>query len=181
MTTLLVDPTAKPTGVPAATMVERPASLDGLVLGLREFWAGYPRYTAVLERLLRERYSLRGVERVDGTHPRTGRVLERWEQFGRDVDVAVVGFGACGGCAPWAAMDAMELEARGVPTVVLVSHELADVARRTSDAKGYDLRYVLLTQYLDDLDDVDIEQLAKATVDDIVDALIRPASTRQTA
>jgi hypothetical protein len=176
MTTLLVDPTAKAAGVPAATMVERPASLDGLVLGLREFWAGYGRYTAVLERLVRERFPLRGVERVDGTHPRTGRVLERWERFGREVDVAVVGFGACGGCAPWAAMDAMELEARGVPTVVLVSHELAGVALRTSEAKGYALRYVLMTQYLDDLDEAGIEQLAKDTVDSIVDALTLPLS-----
>jgi hypothetical protein len=174
MTTMLVDPTAKAASVPVATMVERPATLDGLVLGLREFWAGYDRYTAVLERLVRERFSLRDVERVDGTHPRTGSVLARWEQFGRDVDVAVVGFGACGGCAPWAAMDAMELEARGVPTVVLVSPELEAVARRTSDARGYPLRYVLLTQYLDDLDEVGIEQLAKGTVDEIVDSLIRP-------
>jgi hypothetical protein len=55
-----------------------------------------------------------------------------------------------------------------------VSPELAGVARRTSDAKGYGLRYVLLTQYLDDLDEVGIEQLAKGTVDDIVDCLTRP-------
>lgn len=171
--TLLVDPTARPTRVEPQVMVDRPATLDGLVLGLREFWAGYDRYTAVLERLLRQRFALRDIERVDGTHPRTGRVLERWEAFGRDVDAAVVGFGACGGCAPWAAMDAMELEGRGVPTVTLVSPELAGVAQRTSDAKGYALRYVYLTQYLDDLDDDGIEQLAKETVDEIVDGLTR--------
>jgi hypothetical protein len=173
-TTFLVDPTARPTQVQAQAMVDRPVTLDGVVLGLREFWAGYDRYTAVLERLLRERFSLREVQRVDGTHPRTGRVLERWQRFGREVEVAVVGFGACGGCAPWAAMDAMELESRGVPTVTLVSPELAGVAQRTSDAKGYPLRYVYLTQYLDDLDDDGIEQLAKDTVDEIVDQLVRP-------
>jgi hypothetical protein len=172
--TLLVDPTAQAALVPTQLMVDRPVTLDGVVLGLREFWAGYDRYSAVLERLLRERFTLRDVQRVDGTHPRTGRVLERWEAFGRDVDVAVVGFGACGGCAPWAAMDSMELEARGVPTVTLVSPELAGVALRTSEGKGYALRYVYLTQYLDDLDDVGIEQLAKETVDEIVDQLTRP-------
>jgi len=85
-----------------------------------------------------------------------------------------VGLGGCGGCAPWAAMDSCELEGRDVATVTLVTPELLGVAQRTAQVKGYDLRFVLLPQTLDDLDDAGMAGLVRATYMEIVDNLTRP-------
>jgi hypothetical protein len=112
---LLVDPSIQKTSTPLP-LSDRPITPDGMVVGLREFWFNYDRFTRTFETLLKSRYEVTGVKRVDGTHPRTGRVLEGWLDFNRTVDWALVGFGGCGGCAPWAVMDAVELEKNGVPT-----------------------------------------------------------------
>ena len=172
--TLLVDPTTERSRVPSQRLADRPATLDGMVFGFREFWAGFDRYTAAFEQVLRSNYQLRDVKRADGMQPRSGSVLTRWEQFTREVDVAISGLGGCGGCSPWAAMDSCELESRGVATVTLVTPELLGLAKRTAEGKGYDLRYVLLPQTLDDLDDAGMAALVRDTYGDIVDALTRP-------
>jgi hypothetical protein len=169
--TLLVDPTTERPRGPTRRMVDRPATLNGTVFGFREFWAGFDRYTASFERLLRAQFDLRDVKRADGMQPRSGSVLARWEQFTREVDVAIVGLGGCGGCAPWAAMDSCELEGRGVATVTLMTPELLGVAERTAGVKGYDLRFVLLPQTLDDLDDAGMAGLVGSTYHEIVDKL----------
>ena len=171
---LLVDPTTERPRGPTRRMVDRPSTLDGTVLGIREFWAGFDRYTAAFEQLLRAQFDLREVNRADGMQPRSGSVLARWQQFTREVDVAIVGLGGCGGCAPWAAMDSCELEARGVATVTLVTPELLGVAERTAQAKGYDLRFVLLPQTLDDLDERGMAELVRSTYSEIVGDLTRP-------
>jgi hypothetical protein len=170
----IVDPTLgrRPSRLPLA---ERPLSADGLVVGFREFWFNYERFTRAVELLLRERFDIPSVERVDGTHPRTGRVLERWAEFNRSVDWALVGFGACGGCAPWAVMDAIELEGNGVPTVTLISADLQMVARQTAESRGYPhLRIVLLPHHMDDMPDDEVVRLAAATFEEIVSALTSP-------
>src|ERR1700710_1618827 len=136
-TGLLVVPPVAERAAKELPLIERPLSPDGLVIGLREFWFNYDRFTAAFEALLKNRFDVAGVARVDGTHPRTGRVLDAWQEFNRQVDWALVGFGACGGCAPWAVMDAIELERNGVPTVTLISEHLIGVARTTARTKGY--------------------------------------------
>ena len=148
---------------------------DGLVVGLREFWFNYDRFTRAFEGRLKTRYDVGGVARVDGTHPRTGRVLDAWREFNRRVDWALVGFGACGGCAPWAVMDAVELEGNGVPTVTLISVDLEGVARRTAESMGHpQLRILTLPHHIDDMSDQEIDALAAGTFDRIIDALTHP-------
>lgn len=156
-------------------LIEHPASPDGLVVGLREFWFNYDRFTHAFDATLKNRYNVAGVARIDGTHPRTGSVLESWQEFNRQVDWALVGFGACGGCAPWAVMDALELEANGVPTVTLISEHLIGVARTTARTKGYPhLRILTLPHYIDDMDDDAISALVDSKFDEIVSALTQP-------
>ncbi|MGX7678787.1 UGSC family (seleno)protein [Jatrophihabitans sp. DSM 45814] len=174
-TGLLVVPPVTKQHTSERSLIERPASPDGLVVGLREFWFNYDRFTLAFEGLLKNRFKVAGVARIDGTHPRTGRVLQAWQEFNRSVDWALVGFGACGGCAPWAVMDALELESNGVPTVTLISEDLVGVARTTARTKGYpQLRILTLPHYIDDMDDDAIVALAETTFDDIIAALTRP-------
>src|SRR5436189_240312 len=125
----VVDPTLHRSAPQRHQLTDRPTTVDGMVVGFREFWPKFDVFTTAFEGLLTTKYDVRGVERVDGTHPRSGPVLERWEEFGRTVDWAISGLGGCGGCAPWAVMDACELEARGVPTVTLITPDLVGVAR----------------------------------------------------
>jgi hypothetical protein len=171
---LVVDPSVQRVAAPLP-LTDRPVTLDGLVVGLREFWFNYDRFTRAFEALLAARHAVASVERVDGTHPRTGRVLDRWVEFNRTVDWALVGFGGCGGCAPWAVMDAVELEGNGVPTVTLISVDLEGVARRTAESMRYpQLRILTLPHYIDDMGDDEISSLAASKFDAIVEALTRP-------
>jgi len=170
----IVDPRRAFTA-PRLPLIERPQSPDGLVLGLREFWFNYERLTTAFEAALKSRYQVPGVQRIDGTRPRTGRVSDAWEEFKRSVGWALVGFGGCGGCAPWAVMDAVELEALGVPTVTSISEDLMGVARRTAESSGYpQLRILALPHYIDDMSDEDISNLVKDRFEDIVGALTLP-------
>ncbi|MGD9798789.1 MAG: hypothetical protein AB7H43_02870 [Acidimicrobiia bacterium] len=171
----VVEPAAPRTAGTAQPLPDRPSTIDGTVVGFREFWPKFDVFTAAFEDLLRRSHDLRGVERVDGTHPRSGPVLERWQTFNRTVDWAISGLGGCGGCAPWAVMDAAELEANGVPTVTLITPDLLGVARRTAETRGWpDLRIVTLPQFLDDLPDEEVRALAADKYDEIVKALLAP-------
>jgi hypothetical protein len=175
ITVPLVPPTV---GRPSAVqhrMVDRPSSVDGLVVGFREFWPNFGLFTQAFEDLLRTRADVRGAERVDGTHPRSGPVLARWEEFTRTVDWAISGLGGCGGCAPWAVEDAVELESRGVPTVTLVTPDLVGVARRTAERLGWPgIRIVTLSPFLDDLTPTEVRLLADEKFDEVLSALKTP-------
>lgn len=172
---MVVDPTFRRSTPDRHQLADRPATVDGLVVGFREFWPKFDVFTAAFERLLKARHHIGGVERVDGTQPRSGRPLARWEEFTRTVDWAISGLGGCGGCAPWAVFDAIEMEGRGVPTVTLITPDLEGLARRTAESRGYpDLRIVLLPQFLDDLPDEEIDALAAARFEEIMAALTTP-------
>lgn len=171
----VVDPTFRRPAPAPHQMVERPASVDGMVVGFREFWPKFDVFTAAFEGRLRARHDVAGAERVDGTQPRSGGPLARWQTFTRTVDWAISGLGGCGGCAPWAVFDAVELESRGVPTVTLITPDLEGLARRTAESRGYpDLRIVLLPQFLDDLADDEVAALAEERFDEILAALTTP-------
>jgi hypothetical protein len=77
-------------------MTERPSDLNNTVVGFREEWWNFPKFTEALEQLLRRRYSIKGVERTRGVHTptRQGKYLESWNEFQKRVDWAVVGLGA---------------------------------------------------------------------------------------
>lgn len=171
----LVSPARAKRAVRRHRMVERPLSVDGMVIGFREFWPNFDAFTTAFEKLVRAKYDVRGAERVDGVHPRSGAPLERWEQFTREVDWAISGLGGCGGCAPWAIEDAVELESRGVPTVSLITPDLLGVARRTADRLGWpDVRIVTLSPFLDDLTPAEVQLLAEEKYDEIMAALTSP-------
>lgn len=147
----VVDPTAPRVTVERHQMADRPSTVNGMVVGFR------------------------GSERVDGTRPRSGAVLERWHEFGRAVDWAISGLGGCGGCTPWAVMDACELEARGVPTVTLITPDLVALGRHIAEERGWpDLRIVTLPQFLDDLNDDEVRMLAEEKYQEIMAALTTP-------
>ena len=72
-------------------------------------------------------------------------------------------------------MDACELEARGVPTVTLITPDLVTLGRRTAEERGWpDLRIVTLPQYLDDLIDDEVRILAEEKYEEIIAALTTP-------
>lgn len=159
-------------------MVERPSSVDGMVIGFREFWPNFDRFTEAFENLVGAKYDVAGSQRVDGVHPRSGAPLEQWNRFTREVDWAISGLGGCGGCAPWAIEDAVELESRGVPTVSLITPDLMGIARRTAVRLGWpDVRIVTLSPFLDDLTPEEVQLLAEEKYDEIMAALVTPLAS----
>lgn len=177
-TVQLVSPTLIEGKADSHRMVERPTSVDGMVVGFREFWPNFDGFTAAFEALVRTKFDVLGSQRVDGVHPRSGAPLERWEQFTREVDWAISGLGGCGGCAPWAIEDAVELESRGVPTVSLITPDLLGIARRTAERLGWpDVRIVTLSPFLDDLTPEEVQILAEEKYEEIMAALTTPLSS----
>ena len=77
----VVDPTAPRVTVERHRMSDRPTTLNGTVVGFREFWPKFDVFTRAFEELVSANYDVRGTERVDGTHPRSGVVLERWQEL----------------------------------------------------------------------------------------------------
>lgn len=89
----VVEPAPRRTSIKRHPPVERPGSPEGLVVGFREFWPKFDVFTHSLESILKRFYSVRGVERVDGTRPRSGRPLQVWNEFHKKIDWAVLGLG----------------------------------------------------------------------------------------
>jgi hypothetical protein len=89
----IVEPAPRRTASRRHALVERPSSPDGLVVGFREFWPKFDVFTRALEGILKGRFAVRGVQRIDGTRPRSGGPLQAWNQFHKNIDWAVLGLG----------------------------------------------------------------------------------------
>jgi hypothetical protein len=53
-----------------------------------------------------------------------------------DYDLVITGSGDCGSCTSWSALDAAELEHRGVPAVLLVTDPFVPLARTLVQSSG---------------------------------------------
>ncbi|MBI2906286.1 MAG: hypothetical protein HYX92_01380 [Chloroflexi bacterium] len=119
---------------PEIKLAKRPTDLSGKVMGILDNKMGES--TAVLERLakrLSERYDLAGqvaVTRV-GHSP-----AEAAEELSRACDFVVAGFGCSGVWTIWCVQTAVELEKRGIPTVMACTQGLDAMCQAEARCMG---------------------------------------------
>jgi len=118
--------TLDPRSTRAATATQwsraiRPVSLEGQIVGLVCNGVGY--CEVMFDRLgevLTERYGVAGVVKVVKPSVAVPPEPDQWLRVTDRATVAVTGFGGCGSCSTRSLRDALELEAIGIPAVLLV-------------------------------------------------------------
>ena len=82
----------------------------------------------IAERLVRD-YGAASYEVFRKLSSSQGASNEQFRIIAARYDLAITGSGDCGSCTSWSALDAVELEHRGVPAVLLVTDSFVPLAR----------------------------------------------------
>ncbi len=72
--------------------------------------------------------------------------------------------------------DIVDLELRGVPSVMVASTEFVDAARVQAASLGMDVRRVFVPHPIQDRTDDEMRVIAEAAVDEVVAALLQASS-----
>lgn len=171
----LVDPTAtaataKSTGVGAAR-VSQLAGAHGVLLDNTKGNAG-PLLRHV-GKLLEEKYGVQPMDvarKLVYSRPADPAQLD---ELARDYEFVVTGVGACGSCTSGCVRDAVELEARGIPTVAIHTQVFMNSAIAHSAAFGRpDLQFVEVEHPIAAVSDAELQRRAVALVDSVANILI---------
>lgn len=65
-----------------------------------------------------------------------GASEEQYREIAENYQLVITGSGDCGGCTSWSALDAAELERRGVTSVLLVTDAFVPLARTLVENEG---------------------------------------------
>jgi hypothetical protein len=154
-----------PTGAAeTATMesVERPSSLKDLRVGLLD--NGKEFSDVVLEALaevLRREHGVTDIKFWRKGFPAKGAPFI--EEMAAETDVAISGVGHCGSSSPWSAIDAVNLEKAGVPTVALISRSFCPLAQIVARGFGHPGLAIVLLPH--PIGDSDAEKISRKGVD----------------
>ncbi|MFD6061183.1 UGSC family (seleno)protein [Rhodococcus wratislaviensis] len=95
------------------------------------------------------------------------------DELARDYEFVVTGVGACGSCTSGCVRDAVDLEARGIPTVAIHTTVFMNSAIAHRGAFGRpDLQFVPVEHPIAAVSDAELERRAIALVDDVATILI---------
>jgi len=136
----ILEPTAQRSTAASAHLAARPASLAGCRLGVLD--NGKPNSAAFLTILvhrLAERYARAGQpEPRWAGKPSIGRLAPSGtiDDLAADCDIVLTGVGDCAGCCSCTAHDAIALELRGIPTLMVCTSEFLTTARIAATAGG---------------------------------------------
>jgi hypothetical protein len=138
----MIDPTARPATTASAALAPRPVRLAGLTVGLlANTKKNAESFLDEVGALLTEEHGVAKLVRRKKLNIAETAPAEMREELVRECDVVVVGVGDCGSCSASAVADGLELEAAGVPAVVICSEAFVPTADAMADlkgAKGYD-------------------------------------------
>lgn len=95
-------------------------------------------------------------------------------------DVVLTGSADCGSCTSWSVHDTIELEQRGVPTVVATTTQFVDLTRRVADDFGLpSARVAVFPHPLGGTAEATILAWADAAVDDVIGLLTTTLTTNK--
>lgn len=166
----VLSPLAQQFGGAMGSLAARPASLDGLHVGL--LWNakanGDVALRAVGEQLEQRSTNLRTTF-YTGSVPSSPEVLER---VASECDVVIGCPADCGGCTTWLTHDAVLLEQRGVPTVVIGSAGFLDDIEASARAFGLpSIQYVGVPKVFNNIRAEEAVDQALAVAGEIVQLL----------
>lgn len=98
------------------------------------------------------------------------------DELARDYEFVVTGVGACGSCTSGCVRDAVELEARGIPTVAIHTEVFMNSAIAHTAAFGRpDLQFVAVEHPIAAVSDDELQRRATALVDSVAAILVGAA------
>jgi hypothetical protein len=167
-----------PTGAPKTASIstaERPKDIKELRFGLLD--NGKEFSDVVLDALaeaLRRDHGVKNIKFWRKGFPAKGAPFIR--EMAEETDVAVSGVGHCGSSSPWSVIDAVNLEAAGVPTVALISRSFCPLGQIVGKGVGHEgLPIVMLPHPIGDADKAEISKKGTAAAAEVVRLLTTPA------
>ncbi|TNC23591.1 UGSC family (seleno)protein [Amycolatopsis alkalitolerans] len=174
----MIDPTARPASTNGAELAPRPARLAGLTVGLlANTKKNAEAFLDEVGELLTAEYGAAGLVRRKKLNIAETAPAEMRAELVEACDVVVVGVGDCGSCSASAVADGLELEAAGVPAVVICSEAFVATADAMADlkgAKGYG--YTRTPHPVAPLDLDEVRERARRILPDLVGILTTPAT-----
>ena len=175
----IIDPTV---GAPGddrerTALASRPAQLKGLRLGLLvNTKRNAAEFVEEVSAVLAAEHGMTPVitrTKPSIVHPAPAEMLEELREA---CDVVVVGVGDCGSCSASAIADGLQLEAAGIPAVVIISDAFrvsADAMANLQGTPGYE--YVTTAHPVASLSREGVRERAVQALPEIVAMLTRPA------
>lgn len=157
-----------------SVLSDRPASLDGKRIGLlSNAKKNSDHFLESVAARLGERADVTVDDlrqKPTATSPATDEVYDELAEC----DVVLTAYGDCGSCSSWTMHDAIQLEKRGIPTVVFCSEEFTTLCQ--FEAENQECPGLPIVEFEHPIADLDPEtvrddRVTDAIVDEVLDAL----------
>lgn len=175
-----VNPTAERYGDVEATSALRPASLEGLKIGL--LWNGKANGDVALNRaaeLIREKVPNVEFRLFSGTMPCKPKLLA---ELIAECDAAIACTADCGSCTSWITHDCAVLERKGIPTVIIATagfeHDIDASARAFAFANP---TYVVVDKGYNNISIEEAQSQTEPVIEGIIAALTKRAGATDNA
>jgi hypothetical protein len=167
----VLNPTTAKFGGAGFPLATRPAKLDNLTIGL--VWNGKAMGDVALKtagELLTQKFKGVTTRFYSGTIPCAPTLLA---QVAAECDVVVACTADCGGCTSWTAHDCIQLERKGIPTVIIASAGYEDVLEASARAFSLpNVPYVVVPKVFNNLEADQAAAQVKPVFDEIIARLL---------
>ena len=152
----------------------RPVSLDGKVIGL---FSNNKFKSEILLRkiaeLVKERYSIQNTVEARKSDNRYTAPQEMIEDLASRCDAVIIAVGDCGSCVGCSTVDSLELEKKGVPSVVVVTKPFISQGKAMAKIKGVpDYEYALVDHPIGSLTMEELQARAAVALPQVLRQLV---------
>jgi hypothetical protein len=176
---IVLDPTQQPledtsAGLPPSPRID---TLDGKVLGL---WSNEKLNAARLLEMIREELEKQYCfDVVRGTYD-PGNLMpeDGWGEIGR-CDAVIFANGDCGACSTSGIVNAIEIEKRGIPTMLVSTTPFTEAVRTSASLRGMPaVRWAIVDHPIASLQEPELRKRAAAAVRQLPELLMAPAKSQ---
>ena len=152
----------------------RPVSLDGKVIGLL---SNNKFKSDILLRdiadLVKEKYSIQNTVEARKSDNRYTAPQDMLEDLASRCDVVIIAVGDCGSCVSCSTVDSLELEKKGVPSVVVVTKPFVSQGKAMAKIKGVpDYEYALVDHPIGSLAMEELQDRAAVALPQVLHQLV---------
>ena len=155
-------------------LAPRSVSLDGKVIGLlsnNKFKSEV--LLRMIAELVKEKYSIKDTIEARKSDNRYTAPQEMIEDLASRCDVVITAIADCGSCSSCSPVDALELEKRGIPSVVVVTKPFLPQAKAIAKIKGVlDCGYAIVDHPIGSLTDEELQTRATVALPQVLQQIV---------